>query len=181
MNEQQITCLECHEPFIFTESEQAFYEARGLASPPKRCKECRLARKASRPGDARGGSMGGSGRGGHHSDANAYRSPMSTGGAPSQYRSPSFAGEPAWGRAPSADTSRPRRDGDTRTARAPREDRPRYDVICANCGGTAQVPFRPLAGRDVFCPNCYRARRGQNEQRAVDPIDLLDTDSGIIE
>lgn len=43
--DMRIKCQDCGETFIFTENEQRFYEERGFL-PPKRCKECRQARKA---------------------------------------------------------------------------------------------------------------------------------------
>ena len=46
-NEMKIKCKDCGEIFTFTENEQRFYEERGFL-PPKRCKNCRDARKASR-------------------------------------------------------------------------------------------------------------------------------------
>jgi CxxC-x17-CxxC domain-containing protein len=39
-------------------------------------------------------------------------------------------------------------------------ERPKFDVTCIECGTAAQVPFKPIDGRDVFCQPCYRARRG---------------------
>lgn len=39
-------------------------------------------------------------------------------------------------------------------------ERPKFDVTCIECHTTAQVPFKPIEGRDVFCQPCYRARRG---------------------
>ena len=39
-------------------------------------------------------------------------------------------------------------------------ERPKFDVTCIECGTGAQVPFKPIEGRDVFCQPCYRARRG---------------------
>jgi len=39
-------------------------------------------------------------------------------------------------------------------------ERPKFDVTCIECGTAAQVPFKPIEGRDVFCQPCYRARRG---------------------
>ncbi len=53
MSDQHITCSECGGSFVFSESERKFYEAKGLAAPPKRCKACRRARKAAE--GARGG------------------------------------------------------------------------------------------------------------------------------
>jgi len=39
-------------------------------------------------------------------------------------------------------------------------EKPKFDVTCVECGTAAQVPFKPIEGRDVFCQPCYRARRG---------------------
>lgn len=39
-----LPCVDCKNPFIFTEGEQKFYQDRGLASP-KRCATCRLKRR----------------------------------------------------------------------------------------------------------------------------------------
>lgn len=44
--DQQITCSDCQTPFTFTEGEQGFYNDKGL-KPPRRCKECRAAKKAN--------------------------------------------------------------------------------------------------------------------------------------
>jgi CxxC-x17-CxxC domain-containing protein len=44
--------------------------------------------------------------------------------------------------------------------KGPRPARAKFDITCGACGTAAQVPFRPLEGRDVFCQSCYRARRG---------------------
>ena len=48
MPDKTIKCVEknCGQEFTFTEGEQAFYESRGYTEP-KRCKECREARKAN--------------------------------------------------------------------------------------------------------------------------------------
>lgn len=43
-------------------------------------------------------------------------------------------------------------------ARPPRE---LFDATCATCGANAKVPFRPAAGRPVYCRDCYSARQGQ--------------------
>lgn len=83
MSDQQITCNECGDVFAFTAAEQDFYAQKGLASPPKRCKACRQARKA-----AHGGPPQQAGRGRRFSnDVNEYRSPMT-------------GGQDAWGRPP---------------------------------------------------------------------------------
>jgi CxxC-x17-CxxC domain-containing protein len=63
MADQVITCADCGQDFVFSESEQAFYADRGF-SVPRRCGSCRAAKKAARTasGDSYGGgsSYGGS-------------------------------------------------------------------------------------------------------------------------
>ncbi|MCF7845765.1 MAG: zinc-ribbon domain containing protein [Candidatus Peribacteraceae bacterium] len=43
---KSLTCEECGKDFVFTQGEQEFYEEKGF-TPPKRCKECRAAKKAA--------------------------------------------------------------------------------------------------------------------------------------
>ena len=62
MADQVITCADCGQDFVFTESEQAFYADRGF-STPRRCGACRAAKKAARA-DSGGSSYGGSSYGG---------------------------------------------------------------------------------------------------------------------
>jgi CxxC-x17-CxxC domain-containing protein len=45
--------------------------------------------------------------------------------------------------------------------RGPRGDREMFDATCAACGAPARVPFRPAAGRPVYCRDCYTSRQGQ--------------------
>lgn len=30
-----------------------------------------------------------------------------------------------------------------------------FDAVCANCGGTAKVPFKPREDRPVYCSDCF--------------------------
>lgn len=48
---QTLNCQDCNNSFEFTDSEQSFYEQKGFQIP-KRCKDCRAKKKASR-GDQR--------------------------------------------------------------------------------------------------------------------------------
>lgn len=34
-----------------------------------------------------------------------------------------------------------------------------HDVICANCGVTTQVPFKPRDDRPVYCRDCFQANK----------------------
>ena len=50
----------------------------------------------------------------------------------------------------------------------PGNARPMYTAICADCGKNCEVPFKPSAGRSVYCKGCYSARRnnGSSVSRA---------------
>ena len=54
MSEQRITCADCGREFAFSAEEQRFFREKGFTNPPKRCKECRQAKKEQRGGDDRG-------------------------------------------------------------------------------------------------------------------------------
>lgn len=41
------------------------------------------------------------------------------------------------------------------------ENRPMYDVTCADCGQPTQVPFEPTGDRPVYCRECYEKHRDQ--------------------
>jgi CxxC-x17-CxxC domain-containing protein len=40
-----------------------------------------------------------------------------------------------------------------------RREREMFDAVCADCGGTARVPFNPTGARPVYCSNCFQNRR----------------------
>lgn len=48
MADEEITCRECRKIFTFTERERQRFEKRGFA-PPRRCPQCRAARRAAEP------------------------------------------------------------------------------------------------------------------------------------
>jgi CxxC-x17-CxxC domain-containing protein len=63
----------------------------------------------------------------------------------------------------------------------PRPERPKFDITCGACGIAAQVPFKPIEGREVFCQECYRARRG-TARPETEVLDVAtDSDGGIVE
>lgn len=47
--DQQLTCSDCGQTFTFSAEDQEFFRDRGY-SAPKRCKECRQAKKQERTG-----------------------------------------------------------------------------------------------------------------------------------
>lgn len=85
-----LVCQDCSEKFMLTVEEQKFFTQKGW-SFPKRCKQCRLARK----------------------NIHAYLNKNSS--------------------------------------------RQTFEIICAECGKKAQVPFRPIKGRPVYCNVCYQS------------------------
>ena len=36
-----------------------------------------------------------------------------------------------------------------------------HKITCSECGAEAEVPFKPIEGRPVFCRNCYASKKGQ--------------------
>jgi len=48
--DKSLQCSDCGRQFTFTAGEQEFYSSRGLQNEPKRCPECRRARKTQRYG-----------------------------------------------------------------------------------------------------------------------------------
>ncbi len=108
VRDERLECVSCGNSFIFTAAEAERFLERGLSMPPKRCHDCRRARKEqqqrdgfqggpNRYGDSRfrsegrpyradgGGYSGGyrSPRAGYTGDVNEYRSPMGMGHSPS--------------------------------------------------------------------------------------------------
>jgi CxxC-x17-CxxC domain-containing protein len=53
--DRTLHCVECGQPFIFTAGDQEFHASKGFTNEPKRCRDCRMARR-ERVGGASGGS-----------------------------------------------------------------------------------------------------------------------------
>lgn len=47
-SDKTLTCRDCGQPFVWTASEQEFYQSRGFENEPVRCRECRNRRKMDR-------------------------------------------------------------------------------------------------------------------------------------
>ena len=41
----------------------------------------------------------------------------------------------------------------------PRDPRPMFQAVCADCGRQCEVPFRPSSGRSVYCKECFARRK----------------------
>ncbi len=53
--DQTLTCRDCGQPFVWTASEQEFYQSKGFQNSPVRCPKDRAAKKARMDGGGRGG------------------------------------------------------------------------------------------------------------------------------
>ena len=40
-----------------------------------------------------------------------------------------------------------------------RQPRESYEAVCAECGASTTVPFKPTQGRPVYCRDCFKAQR----------------------
>ncbi len=62
--DKTIACVDCNQDFIFSAGEQEFYAQRGLTNEPRRCPDCRRARKSQQGGSGGGGGYASGGGGG---------------------------------------------------------------------------------------------------------------------
>jgi hypothetical protein len=46
--DKTLKCVDCGEAFVFTAGEQDFYASKGFTNEPKRCPNCRQAKKQQR-------------------------------------------------------------------------------------------------------------------------------------
>lgn len=47
--DKTLVCKDCGKEFVFSAGEQEFYAEKGFQNEPTRCRDCRAARKATRP------------------------------------------------------------------------------------------------------------------------------------
>jgi CxxC-x17-CxxC domain-containing protein len=52
--DKTLECADCGVSFVFSADEQALFASRGFTNEPKRCLDCRAARKQQRSGDGYG-------------------------------------------------------------------------------------------------------------------------------
>ncbi len=48
--DKELQCVDCASTFTFSASEQEFFASKGFENEPKRCSDCRIARKLERGG-----------------------------------------------------------------------------------------------------------------------------------
>lgn len=72
--------------------------------------------------------------------------------------------------------SRPSRFSEDRHERPrfeSREDREMHDATCGKCGNDCQVPFRPTAGKPVFCSNCFEKGGNGGSKDSGELMDMI--------
>lgn len=49
-----------------------------------------------------------------------------------------------------------------------------FEIKCTECGNSATVPFKPTAGKPVYCKSCYskRRRKQRNESSITKRFDM---------
>ena len=72
------------------------------------------------------------------------------------YAEKGFQNHPS--RCPDCRAARKRQTGGRIGANA-RSQREMFDATCSACGARTQVPFRPTAGKPVYCRDCFHANR----------------------
>ena len=142
--DRSIACIDCGQEFTFTAGEQEFYAQRGFSESPKRCPSCRQIKKAqrSRSDSSYGGNGGGNGGYGDSS----YGGNGGGNGGYSAGGSYSAGGYSSGG-------------GGGGVYGGERRSREMFEAVCANCGRTASVPFRPSGSKPVYCSDCFSTRR----------------------
>jgi CxxC-x17-CxxC domain-containing protein len=59
--DKTLTCADCGNSFIFSAGDQEFHDSKGFTNPPRRCPNCRAARRSEGGGGGGGGFGGGGG------------------------------------------------------------------------------------------------------------------------
>ncbi|MCD6567932.1 MAG: zinc-ribbon domain containing protein [Dehalococcoidia bacterium] len=52
LQDKSLQCVDCGTTFTFSVEDQEFYQSKGYLNDPKRCPECRQARKSARSSDS---------------------------------------------------------------------------------------------------------------------------------
>ena len=65
--DKSLACVDCGAEFVYSVADQEFHASRGFTNEPKRCPDCRRARKSARGDEGGGGGGYGGGGGGSYS------------------------------------------------------------------------------------------------------------------
>jgi CxxC-x17-CxxC domain-containing protein len=144
--DRSLTCADCGQEFTFTAGEQEFYAQRGFSESPKRCVSCRQIRKAQRSRTSDYGDSSSGGSSGRYGGSSSY------GNGGDSYSGGQSAGGYSGGGGGGG-------GGGYSSGYSERRPREMFEAVCANCGKTASVPFRPSGAKPVYCSDCFESRR----------------------
>ena len=138
--DKTLVCVDCGSDFTFTAGEQEFYSQKGFTNEPRRCPNCRQSKKSQRN---EGGSRVsyGSSRDSYGSSRDSYGSSRDSYGSSSRSSSGGYGG------------------GSRGAAGGAGGQREMFEAVCAECGKTTTVPFKPTQGRPVYCRDCFQSQR----------------------
>ena len=57
----------------------------------------------------------------------------------------------------------PKRCPECRKIRRKNSRRKMYDAVCSACGASTKVPFKPIEGKEIFCKECYKKRKEEQQ------------------
>lgn len=143
--DRAIACADCGQEFTFTAGEQEFYAQRGFTESPKRCASCRQIRKAQR--NRSSDAPRGNGYGSSYGDNGGYGGSYDSGNGAGGYAASGYSASGGYSA------------GGYSSGYTERRPREMFEAVCANCGKTASVPFRPSGSKPVYCSDCFESRR----------------------
>ena len=154
--DRSLACVDCGQEFTFTAGEQEFYAQRGFTESPKRCVACRQIRKAQRSRSTDYGESSSAGSGGRYGGS-SYGNSGGYGG--DSYSGGQSAGGYSGGQSAGGYSGGGYSGGGYSSGGGERRSREMFEAVCANCGKTASVPFRPSGAKPVYCSDCFESRR----------------------
>jgi CxxC-x17-CxxC domain-containing protein len=149
--DKTLTCVDCQTPFTFSARDQEFHASKGFANEPKRCANCRQARRVQR-GDSPAGAGGPAQRSGStpvYSGPRAQAQSRPGGRDMNRSRGPRRDSDRG-GRDDGAVMSGSRSFDGNGNNEAPRS----YTASCMACGKETNVPA-DAGNRVIFCQECY--------------------------
>jgi CxxC-x17-CxxC domain-containing protein len=157
-----IECIDCHSSFVHSAGAQEFYAQKGFTSDPKRCPDCRKAKKdkgggGGGGGGGYGGGGGGGGGGGRSRQSSTSDNDALLGGGSSRSSSASSMGGGGGGGYGGGGGGG--YGGGGGGGGFDGGSREMHSAICAECGQTTEVPFKPRGDRPVYCRQCYQSKR----------------------
>jgi CxxC-x17-CxxC domain-containing protein len=75
-------------------------------------------------------------------------------------------------------SERPNRFGGDRPERRERprfDDKQMHEAVCGKCGKTCEVPFKPMAGKPVYCTDCFEKPGAKEANELMAQVKMLNS------